>query len=50
MPTGSTIPDFAGIISGQVPIKVEVNLSMQSMVTIAVVIILSNVISRAIIK
>ena len=50
MANGNTIPDFAGIFTGQVPIRVEVNLSMQSMVVLAVVIILSNVISRAIIK
>tara|TARA_R100001244_G_scaffold69325_2_gene56656 strand:- start:375 stop:527 length:153 start_codon:yes stop_codon:yes gene_type:complete len=50
MATHNTIPDFAGIFTGQVPIRVEVNLSMQSMVVLAVVIILSNVISRAIIK
>tara|TARA_R100001086_G_C11615416_1_gene197235 strand:+ start:97 stop:249 length:153 start_codon:yes stop_codon:yes gene_type:complete len=50
MPNGNTIPDFAGILTGQVPIRVEASVSIQSMVMIAVVIILSNVISRAIIK
>jgi hypothetical protein len=43
-------PDFVGVLSGQVPIRVEASVSPQSMILLAVVIILSNVISRAIIK
>ena len=50
MANGNTIPDFAGILSGQVPIRVEASVSTQSMIMIGLVIIFSNVISRAIIK
>lgn len=46
----TTIPDFAGILSGVVPIKVEINLSTQSVITIIVAIVMANVLSRLIIK
>ena len=43
-------PDIYGVLSGQVPIRVEASVSPQSMMLLAIVVILSNVISRAIIK
>tara|TARA_R110002051_G_scaffold323218_2_gene416100 strand:- start:768 stop:956 length:189 start_codon:yes stop_codon:yes gene_type:complete len=50
MPTPIDAPDFVGVLSGQVPIRVEASVSPQSMLLLAIVIIVSNIISRAIIK
>ena len=43
-------PDIYGVLAGQIPIRVEASVSMQSVIMLMVAIILANVISRAIIK
>ena len=43
-------PDIYGVLTGQIPNRVEASDSMQSVIMLMVAIILANVISRAIIK
>lgn len=44
------ITGLLDVISGQTPIKVEINLSMQSIITIIVAIVVANILSNLLIK
>ena len=50
MPNSNQVPDLVGVLSGEVPIRVEASVSLQSVVVLMVAIILANVTSRLLVK
>jgi hypothetical protein len=50
MPNSNPVPDLVGVLSGEVPIRVEASVSLQSVVVLMVAIILANVTSRLLVK